>query len=196
MVSLVLCTAWLLYISIRFREPGTLTSALPFYLVMFVIGLGRGFYAPAQFSLMTQLIPREAYANSSAWNSTFWHIAVVVGSSAGGLLLAALGKTVSYSMVLACILISLVQMLRIKAPKFERIAHTEPALESIRTGLRFVFQNKIILGALSLDLVAVLFGGATACFLYLPATFFTWAKKDSAFSAPPRLPVQSSWPCT
>jgi len=159
MVSLVLCTAWLLYISLKAE---TLTSALPFYLVMFIIGCGRGFYSPAQFSLMTQLIPREAYANSSAWNSTFWHIAVVVGSSAGGLMLAWLGKPVTYSLVLAFTLISLVQMIRIHAPKYERIAHSEPALESIRTGLRFVFQNKVILGALSLDLVAVLFGGATA----------------------------------
>jgi len=162
MASLVLCTAFLLYISMKYQAPGALTTALPFYLVMFIVGCGRGFYSPAQFSLMTQLIPREAYANSSAWNSTFWHIAVVVGSSAGGLMLAYLGKPVTYAIVLGCILISLFQLIRIHAPKFDPIAHTEPALESIRTGLRFVFQNKVILGALTLDLVAVLFGGATA----------------------------------
>ena len=161
-LSLILCTSFLLFLSWKYQGANVLTTALPFYAVMFVIGVGRGFYSPAQFSLMTQLIPREAYANSSAWNSTFWHIAVVVGSSAGGLLLAWLGKPLAYSVVLALILGSLIQLLRIKAPRFDPIAGAESMLLSIRTGLKFVFTNKVILGAMTLDLVAVLFGGATA----------------------------------
>jgi MFS family permease len=160
--TLTLCTAFLMYYAIKNPVSSVLTTALPFYVVMFVIGICRGFYSPAQFSLMTQLIPREAFANSSAWNSTFWHIAVVVGSSAGGLMLAFLGKPVTYGIVLGCIVLSLLQLLRIKAPKFDPISRTEPTMESIQTGLKFVFQNKVIMGAMTLDLVAVLFGGATA----------------------------------
>lgn len=159
--TLVLCTSYLLFLSME-TVAGTLVTAVPFYAVMFIIGIGRGFYSPAQFSLMTQLIPREAYANSSAWNSTFWHVAVVVGSASGGLLLAWLGKPLTYFIVLCCVLVSLFQILRIRAPHFDPIPHAESAMQSIRSGLKFVFGNKIILGAMSLDLVAVLFGGATA----------------------------------
>jgi MFS family permease len=111
---------------------------------------------------MTQLIPRENYANSSAWNSTFWHIAVVIGSAAGGLMLGFLGKPATYSFVLALVIVSLIQIIRIKPKPYERTKKDEAIDESIKAGLRFVYRNKIILGALSLDLIAVLFGGATA----------------------------------
>ncbi len=160
--SIVFCSLALLFISAEYSEKGLLHSALPFYAVMFLIGIARGFYSPAQFSLMTQLIPRENYANSSAWNSTFWHVAVVIGSSAGGLMMGFLGKTITYSIVVVLVLISLIQVIRIVPKPFQRIADQEKISDSIRTGLRFVFSNKIILGALTLDLVAVLFGGAIA----------------------------------
>jgi MFS family permease len=157
-----ICSLALLFVNIRYKGDSALTTALPFYAITFLIGIARGFYSPAQFSLMTQLIPRENYANSSAWNSTFWHIAVVIGSSAGGLMMGFLGKIITYSFVVLFILIALVQMVRIPPKEFERISEKEKISESIKKGLRFVFSNKIILGALSLDLVAVLFGGAVA----------------------------------
>jgi MFS family permease len=141
---------------------GSLQTALPFYAVTFLIGICRGFYSPAQFSLMTQLVPRESYANSSALNSIFWHIAVVVGFSTGGLIMGLFGKTVAYGTVVTIMLIALIQLIRIVPKPFEKITGKEKILDSIRTGLRFVFSNKIILGAMTLDLVAVLFGGAVA----------------------------------
>ena len=161
-ISMVFCSAALLYLSIQYTGLNSLQTAFPFYAIMFVVGIARGFYSPAQFSLMTQLIPRESYANSSAWNSTFWHIAVVIGSSAGGLMMGFFGKPVTYSIVIGLILIALVQILRVEPKPFERITDKEKISDSIKTGLRFVFSNKIILGALTLDLVAVLFGGAIA----------------------------------
>lgn len=160
---LVFTSGLLLYISHYMDSlPKEQQSALPFYFIIFLIGILRGFYSPAQFPLMTQLVPREAYANSSAWNSTFWHVAVVLGSSGGGLLLGFFGKEVSYIVVLFCIFIAFLQILRIPPQPVQEYKPGERMMSSIREGLRFVFSNQAILGALTLDLVAVLFGGATA----------------------------------
>ncbi len=157
---MVLCSAALLYITIQYVIPKTISTAWPYYLIMFFIGVGRAFYSPAQFSLMTQLIPRTHYANSSAWNSTLWHIAVVIGSAAGGLMLGFLGSVTTYIIVLVLVILSLIQVIRIDTHPYERLSSKEPMMESIRTGLKFVFSNQAILGAMSLDLIAVLFGGA------------------------------------
>ena len=75
MAAQLLCSAVLFGITYYYESNGiTSMSVLPFYGVMFCVGLLRGFYSPAQMPLMSQVVPREAYANSSAWNSTFWHI--------------------------------------------------------------------------------------------------------------------------
>ncbi|MEY4594163.1 MAG: hypothetical protein RIQ47_573 [Bacteroidota bacterium] len=141
---------------------GQLQSVVPFYAAMFAIGGLRGFYSPSQFSLMTQLIPREAYANSSAWNSTFWHIGVVLGSAIGGIFLGWLGKQITYVIVIVLVGLALFQIARIPPQPVQGVSRGEGVLESIRQGLRFVFNRQEILGAMSLDLIAVLFGGATA----------------------------------
>jgi len=160
--SLLLCSIALLYITVNYVIPKTISTAFPYYIVMFFIGIGRAFYSPAQFSLMTQLIPREQYANSSAWNSTLWHIAVVIGSGAGGLMLGFLGPITTYIIVLVGVVLSLIQIIRIDPHPYERLSAKEPMLSSISTGLKFVFSKQAILGAMTLDLVAVLFGGAVA----------------------------------
>jgi len=160
---MMLCSLALLAITLYYDTLAPeLQSAVPFYIVMFVIGIIRAFYSPAQLPLMTQLIPRSAYANSSAWSSTVWHIAVVVGSSAGGLLLGFLGKTFTYSVVAILLLGALIQMLRIPKQPVQVSVMNEGVHKSIREGIRFVFKNQAIVGALSLDLIAVLFGGAMA----------------------------------
>lgn len=163
MAAQFICSSILMVISIYYeRHAGEVFSALPFYAVMFFVGLLRGFYSPAQLPLMTQVVPREAYANSSAWNSTFWHIAVVLGSSFGGLLLGFCGKLVTYSIVVILLLVGLIQMMRVSPQPLEKVLRDEGMLVSIRQGLRFVFSNQLIFGAMLLDLIAVLFGGATA----------------------------------
>lgn len=135
----------------------------PYYLVMFLIGVTRGFYSPSQFALMTQLVPREAFANSAAWNSTFWHIAVVAGSTLGGLLLGFAGLLNTDLLISFLIVLSVVQLFIIKFDHHpNEQQHAEPAMKSIRKGLHFVFSDQRILGAMTLDLIAVLFGGATA----------------------------------
>ena len=163
MAAQFICSAVLMAISIYYENhSGEMLSALPFYAIMFFVGLLRGFYSPAQLPLMTQVVPREAYANSSAWNSTFWHIAVVLGSSFGGLLLGFCGKLFTYSIVVLLLFAGLIQMIRVSPQPLEKVLREEGMLVSIRQGLRFVFSNQLIFGAMLLDLIAVLFGGATA----------------------------------
>lgn len=152
----------LLCVSYYYTHEHALTKATPFYIIMFFVGILRSFYSPAQFPLMTQVVPREAYANSSAWNSTFWHIGVVAGSAGGGIMLSMIGKNYSYAVVLIFILLSIIQMWRIPKQPVQGSIKTETMNESIREGLRFVFKNQPVFGALTLDLVAVLFGGAVA----------------------------------
>ena len=152
----------LLCVSYYYTHEHALTKATPFYIIMFFVGILRSFYSPAQFPLMTQVVPREAYANSSAWNSTFWHIGVVAGSAGGGIMLSMIGKNYSYAVVLVLILFSIIQMWRIPKQPVQGSIKTETMSESIKEGLRFVFKNQPVFGALTLDLVAVLFGGAVA----------------------------------
>lgn len=152
----------LLAVSYYYTHESALTKATPFYIIMFFVGILRSFYSPAQFPLMTQIVPREAYANSSAWNSTFWHIGVVVGSAGGGIMLSMIGKNYSYAVVLFLILLSVMQIWRIPKQPVQGSIKTETMNESIREGLRFVFRNQPVFGALTLDLIAVLFGGAVA----------------------------------
>jgi MFS family permease len=155
-------SAALLTVSYYYTHGSALSSAMPFYVIMFFVGTLRSFYSPAQFPLMTQLVPREAYANSSAWNSTFWHVGVVAGSAGGGLLLSLIGKNYSYLIVLVLIFFSIVQLWRIPKQPIQGSIKTETMSQSIREGLRFVFKNQPVFGALTLDLIAVLFGGAIA----------------------------------
>ena len=163
MAAQLICSVILMVVSIYYEKHSfSKMSAYPFYAIMFGVGFLRGFYSPAQMPLMTQVVPREAYANSSAWNSTFWHIAVVLGSAGGGLLLGFFGKFATYMIVIVILLIGLIQIIRISPQPLRAVLREEGMLVSIRQGLQFVFSNQMIFGAMLLDLIAVLFGGATA----------------------------------
>lgn len=131
------------------------------YIMIFLIGIGRGFLSPAVFSLMAQIVPREHYANSSTWNSTGWQIASIVGPAAGGLIYAYSGVTVTFSVILAFIALSFICLLFIKnrPPNF---IPKESIMASLSEGIRFVFNSRMLVGALSLDLFSVFFGGAVA----------------------------------
>ena len=143
----------------------TTYGALPIYGVIFLSGLTRGFISPALFSFMPQLIPDRALLPSAiTWSSTTWQTASVLGPALGGLLIGFAGVPTAYGVDLALTLTSLVVLsvaIRPRALPPSNDARL-PLLESIRTGLRFVFNNQLILGSISLDLFAVLFGGAVA----------------------------------
>ncbi len=144
----------------------TLTAygALPIYGIIMFTGLVRGFLGPAQQAFMAQLIPKSLYANAATWNTIIWHIGGIGGPALGGLLYAFTGGAAStYAIVAVLTFINVVLLFWIKTrsvplPKSGR----EGLFTSVAAGWRFVFSSPILLGAMALDMFAVLFGGAVA----------------------------------
>ncbi len=150
--------AWLFALSL-----GAPRSALPFYGAQALAGLGRAFFRPASVALGTELVPRAHYHNASSWRSSVFHVAMVLGPAAGGALIALGGPRMAYAVVLALSLAGLAT-LALVAPR-PRPAAAEPPgriADELADGVRFVFEKPVLLGAMSLDLFAVLFGGAAA----------------------------------
>ncbi|WP_342039552.1 MFS transporter (plasmid) [Acinetobacter baumannii] len=131
------------------------------YAVIFALGTIRGFYNPSATSLKPFLIPRELYANGATWTTIGWQSGVIIGPMLGGFMLAFLGRETSLfavtGLLVTCfILITLLQ--KRTFPKME----TENILQSLTDGFRFIWKTKIVLWAISLDLISVLFGGVIA----------------------------------
>jgi MFS family permease len=137
-------------------------GVLPYYVVIFISGIARGFYRPASFALMTQVVPKELFPKSAAWNSTFWQSSDMAGAALGGVIIGYWGIYGSYLTALIFAILGAHQVFRIKSVTVISKTETLPVIQSIKEGLRFVFTNQVILGAMTLDLVAVLFGGAVA----------------------------------
>lgn len=131
------------------------------YIMIFFIGIARGFMGPAIFSIMAQIIPREHYPNSSTWNSAGWQIASIAGPAFGGLVYAYQGISVTFFLILVFIVISFgcTFFLKKRPPQF---ILKENIYNSLSEGIRFVFRSRMMLGAMSLDLFSVFFGGAVA----------------------------------
>ncbi|MDH1727015.1 MFS transporter [Acinetobacter johnsonii] len=131
------------------------------YAVIFGLGTIRGFYNPSATSLKPFLIPREIYANGATWTTIGWQSGVIIGPMLGGFMLAFLGRETS--LISVAVLLSLCFLLvnllsKRTFPKIE----TERVLKSLGEGFRFIAKTKIVLWAISLDLVSVLFGGVIA----------------------------------
>ena len=131
------------------------------YTMVFGIGIARGFFSPATFSLMAQIIPKELYPNSSTWNSSSYMMASILGPATGGLIYGFYGITVTYTIILIFIFISLVCIFFLKSHPPTYIPK-ESIIKSLTQGVQFVFKSKMMLGAMSLDLFSVFFGGAVA----------------------------------
>jgi MFS family permease len=131
------------------------------YCMIFGIGIARGFFSPATFSLMAQIIPKKLYPNSSTWNSSSWQMASILGPAAGGLIYGFYGITVTYIVIITFIAIALVCIFFLK-PHPPTFIPKESIVKSLTEGVQFVFKSKMMLGAMSLDLFSVFFGGAVA----------------------------------
>ncbi len=134
----------------------------PIFFAIFLSGLARGFNSPANFALMSQLVPKQAYLNSSTWNSSLWQIGAITGPTVGGFLYAYFNAATSYAVSAGLLLLAFILFAFIKNKPLPPILKKEALKERLLTGLRFVFRNQVILSAISLDLFAVLFGGAVA----------------------------------
>jgi MFS family permease len=163
------CTATLLWLSMS-------ATALrggriwPIYAVLVGIGLGRAFSGPAASAMLPSLVPKEHFVNAVTWGATVYQIANMSGPAGGGILftlplagLAAVwnGAPVVYAFTLLMLLgfIVLVSMIRAKMVMTSKKAFS---LKTMLAGLEYVWRAKLLLGSISLDLFAVLLGGATA----------------------------------
>ena len=132
----------------------------PVFAVMVLFGVARAFAMPTGQALMPNLVPPAMFSRAVAVNSTTWQLSTIVGPAIGGLIYL-LGAPVVYSVVAVLLAAAVILMFGVRAPPPSRVGHTA-GLDGLLEGLRFVFRRKVILGAISLDLFAVLFGGATA----------------------------------
>jgi MFS family permease len=130
------------------------------YAGIFVGGALRAFLGPSSFALQGMLIPRELYANATTWSSTSWQIGAVIGPLFGGFMML-LGYHIALIGVGVIELIALISVMRIPKQAIMK-KEKEPISKSLGEGLKFVFRTQLVLAALSLDMFAVLFGGAVA----------------------------------
>jgi MFS family permease len=137
-------------------------SVRPIYFVLVLLGVARSFNGTASRSILPQLVPEEHFANAVAWNASTFQAATIIGPSLGGLMYAAFhGPSVVYGVAMFTSVGALLSMFKIKTRPQTRKREPTTA-KSVLAGLRFIWEQKIILGAISLDLFAVLLGGATA----------------------------------
>jgi MFS family permease len=132
------------------------------YMIMFCTGIIRSFSGPTTSSIMAQLVPKNILPNAVTWSSGTWLSASVIGHGSAGFLIAYAGYTVSFSIIMAYIAISLIGVWCIKPKPIVNINKEQKTWESVKEGLRYVFTTKELLGAITLDMFAVLFGGAVA----------------------------------
>ena len=132
------------------------------YFLVFLGGIVRSFLGPTIFSLLSLIVPKNLYANAATWSSSVWQISSVLGPAVAGFSITIIGVYGSMLSILACSLLALVALSQISTKPILNPKIGEPIMQSLKEGVKFVYNNKTILGALSLDMVAVLFGGAVA----------------------------------
>jgi MFS family permease len=161
-----LCSALLLAIS--WRAPQSVHSI---YVVLVLLGIFRCFNWPASRALLPQLVPEEHFANAVAWNASTFQIATIAGPAIGGIAYALFrGPEAVYAVAVTVSILSTIFTLRIHplptSPEeelAESVAEKEPvSLRTVLAGFRFIWEKKLILGSISLDMFAVLLGGAVA----------------------------------
>jgi hypothetical protein len=138
----------------RMSVPAILALAL-------VFGAARAIATPSARALMPNLMPREDFASAVAWSSSSWQVATIGGPAVGGVL-CAISPTVAFAGTVAAMAAALTATLLMRGRKVERRAEEAADLSSAVAGIALIFRHKLLLGAISLDLFAVLFSGAQA----------------------------------
>lgn len=138
-----------------------LASAWPIFAVMMPFGVARALMAPASQAVLPNVVPREQFASAVGLNSSLWQFTTIVGPAIGGYLYAGWGPTAAYAVTALLMLLALTAACAMKTPVQDR-GENGTSWASLVEGLTFVWRRRPVLGALSLDLFAVLFGGAVA----------------------------------
>ncbi|KAB1854626.1 MFS transporter [Acinetobacter tandoii] len=152
---------WGLFHAFGLGYLGVTSLSWGIYAVIFALGTIRGFYNPSATSLKPFLIPRELYANGATWTTIGWQSGVILGPMLGGFMLAFLGREISLLSVAVLLSLCFILINLLQKRSFPSI-ETENLWASLGDGFRFIRKTKIVLWAISLDLVSVLFGGVIA----------------------------------
>ncbi|MBF01912.1 MAG: MFS transporter [Flavobacterium sp.] len=132
------------------------------YVLVFFGGFVRAFIGPTVFSLLSLIVPKKHYPNAATWSSSTWQMGSVFGPAVAGISIGLIGVHWSMCLVFGFTLFALLGLSQIKRKPILNPKIGEPVFKSLLAGLDFVFKNQTILGAISLDMFAVLFGGAVA----------------------------------
>jgi len=132
----------------------------PIFGILVALGIARAFWGPAAQSLAPNLVPPEALSNAITVNASAWQFASITGPAAGGLLYG-LSPTIAFGTAAVLLVVAIVCVSLIPRPA-QRESHQATSLETMLAGFRYIFANKVVLGAISLDMFAVLMGGAVA----------------------------------
>ena len=152
------CTCALLLFAIALRG---LREATPVFAVMTLFGVARAFQMPTGQALLPNLVPREQFGAAVAINSLIWQIGTIAGPALGGIVYLA-GAPVVYATAAGLFAIAVALTLGLRAGGDRGGPREAASFATLLLGLRFVRSHRVVLGAISLDLFAVLFGGATA----------------------------------
>jgi MFS family permease len=133
-----------------------------FYAIIFLTGIIRAFAGPVSHAIVAQLVPRNMLPFAANISSSTWLIGSIIGHASAGFFIAGIGVNNTFIIILVYILIAATLLSFVKRKPILNIQKDVAAWDSVKEGLRFVANNKIMLGAISLDLFAVLFGGAVA----------------------------------
>ncbi len=138
-------------------------SVRSIYVVLILIGIVRSFNGTASRSILVQLVPEEHFPNAVAWNASIFQAATILGPSFGGIIYAAFrGPSVVYAIAMLTAIGATVSSFQIKPEVKARPPREPMSLKTVFAGLHYIWRKKLILGAISLDLFAVLLGGAVA----------------------------------
>jgi len=161
LVVLLACSLTLLGFTLG-RGIITAGRVWPIYAVIFLSGIARSFLQPARSALGAELVPRELYPNAVTWRSSTWQLAEVVGPAIGGLVYGFGSARAAYAVDAGLMGVGVLSLAQIRHARARTAPNEESFRQSLATGIRFVRGQPVVLGALTLDLFSVLFGGAVA----------------------------------
>lgn len=162
--SLISCGLFYITSQVVENVMATAHIILAIYGLVFFGGILRAFFGPTIFSLIALLVPKPVYPNAATWSSSTWKGASVMGALFGGFLIAWIGVNQTLGIIFILVLLALTLVFFIRKKPILNTKTKDTIKQSLKAGIQFVFKDKVILGALTLDMIAVLFGGAVAIF--------------------------------
>jgi len=152
----------LLMVTVRQEALHQAGTVAPIFAILFLVGVVRCFSMPASRALLPQLVPDEHFQSAVAWNSGIFQGATIMGPALGGLLYAFFrGPSVVYGTALFAAALAVLTTLKIRA-ETKRLSREPFTLKTVLAGFNYIWTHKVVLGSISLDLFAVLLGGAVA----------------------------------